>query len=409
MNNEEPKKGKNALHGFLISVITVVCILVIIIQPIFVYAGIDAFYEEFTFQMESENSSPGSLPSPGDNSDIPSDKQNSAENSDIMADPTTLPEGEFTISDRDLSTSAVMTSAEIYEALSPSVVVIVAENSNGVALGTGVIMSKDGYIITNNHVITGCNNVYIISSDNFAYDAKLVGADSDSDLALLKADAEGMEFVPAEFGDSDNVVVGEDIICIGTPYGIEYSYTVTKGIISGIRNNVYVNNRKYQLLQTDAALNPGNSGGPIINQYGQVIGIVCSKIMTDGTDDYEGLGFAIPTQHVSTMINGFLEGETPVGKPILGLTVMYIDEATAAENNLVAGAYVMSIDTDCSAYKRGLIAGDVITKLNGKTFTSTDGFVEEKDKFSPGDSIDIEYWRDGQTYNISVILMEDMT
>jgi len=409
VNNEHKKKKKNALHSFLIIFTITICLLIIVVQPIFIYAGIDSFYEELTEKMGNNSSSPGSLPSPGDDSDIPSDKQNSSESTDIMADPDTLPEGEFVISDCDLSTATPLTTSEIYSTLSPSVVVIVAENSKGVSLGTGVIMSKDGYIITNNHVIAGCDSIYIVAVDNFAYDAKIVGTDSDSDLALLKVDADGMAFIPAEFGNSDNVVIGEDIVCIGTPYGIEYSYTISKGIISGIRNSVYVNNRKFQLLQTDAALNPGNSGGPIINQYGQVIGIVCSKIMTDGTDDYEGLGFAIPTKHVSTMINGFLDGEIPEGKPILGLTVIYIDEATAKENDMVAGAYVMSIDTDCSAYKRGLIAGDIITKLNGKTFTSTDGFVKEKDKFKAGDSIDIEYWRDGRTYNISVILMEDMT
>ena len=300
-----------------------------------------------------------------------------------------------------------LTISEIYEKVSPSVVVVVGEGGPGVSIGTGVIMSEDGYIITNEHVISESKSLYIITHDEYYYSARIVDMDDDSDIALLKVEAENL--VPAQFGNSESVRIGESVVSIGTPYGIEYAQTVTNGIISGIRTGVYVNSRKIELLQTNAQLNPGNSGGPLINEYGQVIGINCSKIMTDGVDTYEGMGFSIPTAHVQVIVNGFLSGEKAVGNPVLGLNIVYLDAETAKLNDVVEGAYIVSIDTDSSAYKCGMRAGDVILEFNGKTFTDTDGYVAEKDKFAPGDYIEVTYWRNGKTKTIEVQLMEDMT
>ncbi len=393
-----------------------IIIIVIIASVLFIAVSCASFYyfSEYILDVLNEeynNGAPDSIPEPDvENSPLPESKPkpDSSAKDNVFADKESLPDGEMLLSQLPDSESVSPYSiSEIFEQVSPSVVVVVGEDADGTSIGTGVIMSSDGYIITNEHVVGDAEILYIIMYDEIPYSAKIVDMDADSDIALLKIEAQGL--IPAQFGDSESVKIGESVVTIGTPYGIEYAQTVTNGIVSGIRSGVYVNQRKIELLQTNAQLNPGNSGGPLINMYGQVIGINVSKIMSDGEDTYEGMGFSIPTSHVQVIVNGFLSGEKPVGKPVLGLNIVYLDKETALLNELTEGAYVVSIDTDSSAYKCGLRAGDVIITLNGKSFTDTNGFVAEKDKFAPGDYIEIVYWRNGKTKTVDVQLMEDMT
>lgn len=406
---EQPPKKKK--RGGIIAITIIASILFICVVAASYYV-----FDEYLFGVleggiiiDDRSDGPGEIPAPdNDDNTLPEDMPvPDVSDEELFADLETLPEGNMNLTDVPTDENLKLTISEIYEKVSPSVVVVVGEARSGASIGTGVIMSDDGYIITNEHVISDAQTLYIITHDEFYYSARIVDMDSDSDIALLKVEAENLQ--PAKFGDSESVKIGESVVSIGTPYGIEYAQTVTNGIISGIRSGVYVNNRKIELLQTNAQLNPGNSGGPLINEYGQVIGINCSKIMSDGVDTYEGMGFSIPTAHVQVIINGFLSGEKAVGNPVLGLNIVYLDTETAKLNDVVEGAYIVSIDTDSSAYKCGMRAGDVILEFNGKTFTDTDGYIAEKNKFKPGDYIEVTYWRNGKTKTIEVQLMEDMT
>lgn len=220
---------------------------------------------------------------------------------------------------------------------------ILADGEGGTGLGTGIIMSEDGYIITNAHVIHNATRITIIMNDNtVSYEAAVRGRDNNSDIAVLKVDANGL--TPAVFGDSDKVEVGDPVVSIGNPYSVQYAQTVTDGIISGIRQGVYVNNRKLDLLQTNAQLNPGNSGGPLINEYGQVIGINNSKIMSDGVDTYEGMGFAIPMTQAKVIIDELIATGKVEGQPIIGVTVAQVTQEMAEQEGVVpARASFLSI------------------------------------------------------------------
>ena len=285
---------------------------------------------------------------------------------------------------------------------------ILAEDESGTGLGTGIVMSEDGYIITNAHVVHNATKITIVMNDNtVSYEATVRGRDNNSDIAVLKVDADGL--APAVFGDSDKVEVGDPVVSIGNPYSVQYAQTVTDGIISGIRQGVYVNNRKLDLLQTNAQLNPGNSGGPLINEYGQVIGINNSKIMSDGVDTYEGMGFAIPMTQAKVIIDELIATGKVEGKPIIGVTVTQVTQEMAEQEGVVPGARVVSIDTSSDAYSRGMRLGDIITQINGKSFEDVDGFIEEKNRFKIGDQISLTYWREGKTYEIQVRLMEDIS
>lgn len=406
---EQPPKKKKRGGIIAITIIASILFICVVAASYYVFDEYLIGVLEGGIIIDDRSDGPGEIPAPdNDDNTLPEDMPvPDVSDDELFADLETLPEGNMNLTDVPTDENLKLTISEIYEKVSPSVVVVVGEARSAASIGTGVIMSDDGYIITNEHVISDAQTLYIITHDEFYYSARIVDMDSDSDIALLKVEAENLQ--PAKFGDSESVKVGESVVSIGTPYGIEYAQTVTNGIISGIRSGVYVNNRKIELLQTNAQLNPGNSGGPLINEYGQVIGINCSKIMSDGVDTYEGMGFSIPTAHVQVIINGFISGEKAVGNPVLGLNIVYLDTETAKLNDVVEGAYIVSIDTDSSAYKCGMRAGDVILEFNGKTFTDTDGYIAEKNKFKPGDYIEVTYWRNGKTKTIEVQLMEDMT
>lgn len=299
--------------------------------------------------------------------------------------------------------AGILTIPEIFQKVSPSVVMILAGDDAGMALGTGIIMSKDGYIITNAHIIDDAKEIQIVLNDNKTiYDATIMGADTMSDIAVLKVDATHLQ--PAVFGDSEQVIVGESVVTIGNPYSVDYAQTVTNGIISGIRYNVYDGKTSSNLLQTNAQLNPGNSGGPLINMYGQVIGINSSKIMSSGDSTYEGLGFAIPMTDAKEIVDELIRFGYIVPDPVIGVTVSFVDVDTAMADGAVSGCMVMTIEKNSDAYRKGLRVGDIITEINGKTFEDLDGFIEEKNRFEVGDTVELTYWREGDIKTIRVKL-----
>lgn len=307
--------------------------------------------------------------------------------------------------DRPGANVPMMSIPEIYQQVSPSVVMILAGSGSSMALGTGIIMSADGYIITNAHIIADSDDIQIVMHDNETiHNAAIMGADTTTDIAVLKIEADNLN--PAVFGDSDQVVVGESVVTIGNPYSMSYAQTVTDGIISGVRRNVYDGSTSTNFLQTNAQLNPGNSGGPLINMYGQVIGINSAKIMSSGTATYEGLGFAIPMTEAKEIVDELIRYGYIAPDPVIGITVSYVSQDSDVAQAMVSGCMVMSIEADSDAYKNGLRIGDIITQINGKSFDDLDGFIDEKNRYQVGDKISLRYWRMGKYYDIEVELIE---
>ena len=279
------------------------------------------------------------------------------------------------------------------------------QNSTATATGSGIIISEDGYIVTNNHVVdsTSSNSYYELSKatsikiklnsdtygDDATYDATVVGQDSQTDLAVLKIEKTGL--TAAEFADSDQAVVGEFVMAVGSPLGLDT--TVTQGIVSAVNREVESDGTKYTCIQTDAAINSGNSGGALINSDGKVIGINTLKLSGTGV---EGIGFAIPINSATDVINQ-LKDHQKVLRPYIGITGINLDEQTAKRYKLEVGVYIKSIEDFSPAEKAGLKAGDVIVKADGKSITTKDELneiIEEVKKinfnrYPDNDSIDI--------------------
>lgn len=299
----------------------------------------------------------------------------------------------------------MMSIPEIFQEVSPSVVMILAGSDSPMALGTGIIMSEDGYIITNAHIVSKFENIQIVMHDNkTVYKAEIIGLDTATDIAVLKINADNLH--PAVFGDSDQVVVGESVVTIGNPHSLPYAQTVTDGIISGVRRNVYDGSTSSNFLQTNAQLNPGNSGGPLINMYGQVIGINSEKILSKGETIYEGMGFAIPMSDAKDVVDELIRYGYIAPDPVIGVTVSYVSKDSEVAESMVAGCMIMSVEPDSDAYKQGLRIGDIITQINGKTFDDLDGFLHEKNQYRAGDKIDLRYWRMGKYYDVEIELIE---
>ena len=291
---------------------------------------------------------------------------------------------------------------ELYEQCLPSVVGISAQqDGHPYSWGTGVVMTSDGYILTNTHVLDGADEAEVVLYNGERYPAKLVGADAISDIAVLKTEAVGL--VPAQFGDSSEVRVGDDAIAIGNPLGEEFSGTMTTGIISGVSRDVNYMRRTMTLLQTNAAINSGNSGGPLFNAYGQVIGITNMKMMITSSGVVEGVGFAIPTATVKLMADNILANGAVVGRPGLGVTVIDLQGGT---EDLPDGMLVQGITSGSDAEKQGLLVGDVIIAVDG---VPVDGIETMRDAISArqvGDTMEVTVWREGEELNLTIALID---
>ncbi|MBQ7046403.1 MAG: trypsin-like peptidase domain-containing protein [Oscillospiraceae bacterium] len=280
------------------------------------------------------------------------------------------------------------------------------------ATGTGIVMTQDGYIITNAHVIKDNNyglasGVSILLSDNTEYEATIKGYDEDTDIAVLKIDANNL--TAAEFGNSDELQVGELVIAIGNPLGFELFGSVTCGIVSALNREITINDKNMNLIQTDAAINSGNSGGPLINSYGQVIGINSAKMSTNysmGGASVEGLSFAIPMTQAQTIIDDLINFGYVTGRPQIGITVSDIDEYTASLYNMPMGVYVRSVTPNGAADIAGIQEGDIIIGVNGEAVTSSIELNKLKDEHNAGDTITLNISRNGKDMDIEVTLKE---
>ena len=284
--------------------------------------------------------------------------------------------------------------------------------STATATGSGIIISEDGYIVTNNHVVdTSSSNSYsyydlsdatsvkvkLYGSDD-TYDAKIVGKDSQTDLAVLKIDK--TDLTAAEFADSDQAVVGEFAMAVGSPLGLDT--TVTTGIISAVNREVESDGTKYVCIQTDAAINSGNSGGALVNSDGKVIGINTLKLSGSGV---EGLGFAIPINSTLDIISQ-LKDHNKVLRPYIGISGIDLDDSTAKRYNLVLGVYVKTVQSFSPAEKAGLQSGDVIIQADGKDIKTMDELNEIKNSHQIGDTMKLKINRSGQEKEVTVTLEE---
>lgn len=286
-----------------------------------------------------------------------------------------------------------LTYEALYKKCEPSVVSITVENDDSSGSGTGIVLAQDGYIITCAHVIKGQSKATVTAGDGKEYHALLVGSDPQTDLALLKIDAEGL--TPAEFGDAGELTVGDEALAIGDPLGAAFRGTLTNGIISAINRDVTLNGYAMTLIQTTAALNSGNSGGPLLNIYGQVVGINNMKMVSSSTT-VEGLGFAVPTTTAKEIIET-LAKEGGISRPVLGITCYGVDEKTAEKKQLRAGLVVAKVNekSDCAA--KGLKAGDLITAIDGKAYTDVADFKEYAADFEIGRKVTLTVYRPRET------------
>ncbi len=281
-------------------------------------------------------------------------------------------------------------------------------------VGTGIIMSKDGYIVTNAHVIYDdeygygeASSVQIqMSDEETTYDARIVAYDKEADIAVLKIDADNL--TPAEFGDSSSCEVGEMVVAIGNPLGLQFQNTVTCGIISALDRKVTINDNTMTLIQTDTAINNGNSGGPLINSSGQVIGINSAKMSStySGEATVEGIGFAIPMSEAKSIVDDLINYGYVTGRPQLGISCQDVTEAVSQADNIPVGAYIFSVTAGGAADQAGLQPGDVITGIQDQTISTTEELNAVKNQYKAGDTITLTYVRAGETKKVDVTLAE---
>jgi len=315
------------------------------------------------------------------------------------------------ISITEKPTSAELNAEEVYNKVAVSTVTVgatlVTTEGEGTSTGTGIIATSDGYIITNSHVVLDSKNttVKITTFDEKEYDAVVVGVDRTTDLAILKMNDH--DFAPAEFGDADELSIGEWVLAIGNPGGARFSSSLTRGIISGLNRTVgsYSENGM-TYIQTDAAINPGNSGGPLVNMYGQVVGINSSKIITTG---YEGMGFAIPVSKAQEIINELLSGGYVKGRTRLGIRGTDVQEMDIMMYSLPEGFKIASIDEESAFSDSGVQANDIITAIEGEPVTGITDISNYLLRFQPGDQVSVTIYRMSmdETFEVTITLLED--
>lgn len=329
---------------------------------------------------------------------------------------TTIYEGQRESSVIDVAkvdTGKLMTPAEVYAANVNSTVGITTSvttnfwgfQTTSAASGSGFILTGDGYVLTNYHVIESSNSISVTLYDGKSYDAVLIGYDESSDIAVLKIDAEGL--TPVVLGDSDNLNVGDSVVAIGNPLG-ELTFSLTSGAVSALNREITLSNSvTMNLIQTDCAINSGNSGGALFNLYGEVIGITNAKYSGSGTGaSIDNIGFAIPINHVRGIVESIIENGY-VAKPYIGVSVTDVSEETMGYG-LPAGAAVRDVSEDSPAEKAGLQVNDIITAVNGKEISGRTGLSEAVSAASVGDTLTLTVYRQGKTVSVDVTVGEQI-
>ena len=307
-----------------------------------------------------------------------------------------------------------MTPAEVYAATVNSVVSIntsaMSTNIFGqrvetASSGSGFVVTADGYIVTNYHVIEKASSITVTMYNGDTYQGKLVGGDADYDLAVLKI--EGKDLPTVTLGDSTKVNVGDTVLAIGNPLG-ELTFSQSRGSVSSANRAINVDGTPFNMIQVDASINPGNSGGPLMNLYGEVIGIVSAKYSSYADTVVEGLGFAIPISDVQAIIVDIMENGQVTGKPYLAITAGTMTEQMAAQYQLEIkeGVFVYAVEKGGAGARAGLRLGDVITKVDDKTITSMEDLSAAKKAYKAGDTATITYYREGEYHTTELTFDE---
>ena len=260
--------------------------------------------------------------------------------------------------------------------------------------GSGFIITNDGYIMTNAHVVDGANNIKVTLYSGTSYDATVVGSDLGYDIAVLKIEANGLS--PVTLGDSSKINVGDSALVIGNPLG-ELTFSMSSGIISCANRTINVSGAPYHMIQVDTSINAGNSGAPLLNEYGEVIGVVSAKYSSYATTPVEGLGFAIPINDAFSVAKDLMTNGS-----VAGITAATVTQALAQQSGLHQGVYVYSVDPGSAAEAAGLQNGDVIIKMDGTNITSMQELSDIKKSHSAGDTVSIEIIRNNQTFQLSL-------
>ncbi len=293
---------------------------------------------------------------------------------------------------------------EIYRRVNPSVVTVVAEEKEGASVGTGIVMTADGYILTNAHVISGGKKAWIATDMGVTYEVQLVGFDERQDLAVLKT-VEDVDLPPAVFGDSSRAIVGDTVYAIGNPLGLELRGTMTNGMLSAVGRTVDMEGVSMTMLQTTAALNSGNSGGPLINAYGQVIGINTMKMSNTDLDresTVEGLGFALPISDLTFAVDDLIALGYYRGIPVVGVTVVTVEMEEGG-----TGVVVHSVSEGSGAEEAGLQVGDLLVAADGRELHTVDDLMIVRRAHQVHDTLHLTVWRDGEVLELDVMLYSD--
>ena len=315
-------------------------------------------------------------------------------------------------SDTTVSSDGKLSDKEIIKKISPAVVGIecyaFGKSFTPSSSGSGIIMTADGYIVTNAHVVEDAAGITVVLENGDAYAAELIGADSDTDLAVLKIEASNLTY--AEFGNSDELERGDRVIAIGNPGGTVLAGSTTGGMVSGLNRNINSSSPySTSYIQVDAAINPGNSGGALVNEYGQVVGINSAKI---AETDYEGIGFAIPINEALPIIQELMQYGHVTGRAALGIQGYMINEAVAAMRRMPVGFGIEAVDPSSDLASKNVVAGDIITYINDKQVTSYDVLANELAEFKPGDTVKLTIYRSsssggaGRSFEVNVVLIE---
>lgn len=410
-----PRPPKKKANAGLIALIVVLCVLLVgSMAGFFVY-----FVSENDKEQDDNSSNSYSFTMPNYGYNIPS------------TEPTTAPVSEHKESDysdkadanfkgvvleskpKDADSNKSYTAESAFNKVSDSVVGIVGYTDeittveNSATQGSGIILTSDGYVITNAHVIGNSKTTYllqVVTSDGKSYNAGVVGYDSRTDIAVLKMD-DAKDLKAATFGDSEKIELGEDIIVVGNPGGLDYQNSITKGIVSAVDRKMS-STSLVKYIQTDAAINPGNSGGPIVNLYGQVVGIATAKIVSE---KYEGMGFAIPSATAKDIIDTLMKKGYVEGRVKIGITGSNVSSDLASAYGIPMGIMIDEISKDGPCYGTELKTDDIITGVDDKEIQSFSDIYEILETHKPGDKIVIKYYRmsDQSTGEVEVTLTED--
>ena len=387
----QPKEPKKGGKRFFKVVASVICVALIFTTLGFAGYGIHTF-----FSADGQH-----------NSSVP------FTNSESTASvPSIVINNKPSDSDTVISAEGKLNGEAVYDKVSPSIVGILnyqSEYSSEVGTGSGVIISSDGYIVTNAHVIDDGQLIEVVLNNNERYKAKVIGSDERTDLAVIKIEANNL--VVASLGNSSELKPGEVVYAIGNPGGLEFANSITNGIVSGV-DRLVTSETGYTMnyIQTSAPINPGNSGGALVNEYGYVVGICTAKI---SDVEFEGIGFAIPMSDAKEILDSLIANGFVKGRPRIGITFSLVSSNYSMYYSVPTGVMIESIDTTSNAYKAGLRAGDIVTKFDGIKIDSTSQVLQIMGEHKPNDVVTLTVFRRpnnntaDQTFEIKVTLEED--